>query len=88
MCKSFSAKELAVCKSFLRASLFKKLAVCKSFSAKELAVCKSFLCANFLSQCSTGKYFVQVVDMKITKKNLADIWEDMKLDEKSSDEMS
>jgi len=26
--------------------------------------------------------------MKIAKKNLADIWEDMELDEKSSDEMS
>ena len=39
-------------------------AVCKSFSAKELAVCKSFLCANFVSQSSTGTYFVQALQYK------------------------
>ena len=34
------------------------------------------------------KVELRLDDMKIGKKNLADIWEDMKRDEKSSDEMS
>ena len=41
----------------------------------------------FASFCSRHQYW-EVVDMKIAKQNLADIWEDMKWDEKSSDEMS
>ena len=34
------------------------------------------------------KFELRLDDMKIAKKNLADIWEDMKWDEKSSDKMS
>ena len=49
----------------VKASLFKKLAVCKSVSTKELAVCKSFLCASFVSQSSTGTYFVQALWYRI-----------------------
>ena len=62
-------------------------------------LCKVHLCLKLSDvqksrewvETSSGEmrnFELRLDDMKIAKKNLADIWEDMKWDEKSSDEMS